>query len=283
MILSQPSLHTFNDVPVCDLYLSIGLRMVDRGKGLEYTKFLAKESEYSFSELLPIIRDDYLGSSKLAYNRSIVMTRNLEPLRDISRGLTISIRHWEKGHAKVMGFISCMDFLDDALKLVLALYIAAMVFGECTQIVGDVGRRVCSASFIVNMEDDANINTLTIEQYLAWVQDDIRPGVVKPKIRNNIDFEINRNFIRELRRKLFKGIDDEDAHEHVRRVLEIADVFHFNGVTHDAVILKVFPITLKGPALRWIARLLAGLVTTWDLLKKAFIKKYCPLSKLPRN
>ncbi|GJT43205.1 RNA-directed DNA polymerase, eukaryota, nucleotide-binding alpha-beta plait domain protein [Tanacetum coccineum] len=126
------------------------------------------------------------------------------------------------------------------------------------------------------MEDDVDINTLTIEQYLAWVQDDIRPGVVKPKIGNDVKFEINSNFMRELRHKLFKGTDDEDAHEHVRRVLEIADLFHFHGVTHDAVMLRVFTITLKGHALRWINRLPAGLVTTWDLLEKAFIRQYCP-------
>ncbi|GJV20654.1 reverse transcriptase domain-containing protein [Tanacetum coccineum] len=81
--------------------------------------------------------------------------------------------------------------------------------------------------------------------------------------------------MRELRRKLFKGTDDEDAHEHVRMVLEIADLFHFPGVTHDAIMLRVFPITLKGPALRWINRLSTRSITTWDLLKKAFIRQYC--------
>nr|GEV67733.1 retrotransposon Orf1 [Tanacetum cinerariifolium] len=81
--------------------------------------------------------------------------------------------------------------------------------------------------------------------------------------------------MRELRRKLFRGADDEDAHEHVQRVLEIADLFHFPGVTHDAVMLRVFPITLKGPALRWKSRLSAGSITTWDLLEKAFIRQYC--------
>ncbi|GJW03172.1 reverse transcriptase domain-containing protein [Tanacetum coccineum] len=126
------------------------------------------------------------------------------------------------------------------------------------------------------MEDDVDINTLTMEQYLVWVQDDIRPGVVKPKIGNDVEFEISSNFMRELRRKLFKGTDDEDAHEHVRRVLEIAYLFHFLDVTHDAVMLRVFPITLKGPALRWINRLLEWSITTWDLLEKAFIRKYCP-------
>ncbi|GJX05162.1 hypothetical protein Tco_0191078 [Tanacetum coccineum] len=109
------------------------------------------------------------------------------------------------------------------------------------------------------MEDDVDINTLTIEQYLAWVKDDIRPGVVKPKIGNDIEFDINSNFMRELKCKLFKGTDDEDAHERVWRVLEIADLFHFPDVTHVAVMLRVFPITLKGPALRWISRLSAGI------------------------
>ncbi|GKA00383.1 ribonuclease H-like domain-containing protein [Tanacetum coccineum] len=81
--------------------------------------------------------------------------------------------------------------------------------------------------------------------------------------------------MRELRRKIFAGTDDEDAHEHVRRVLEIVDLFHFPGVTHDAVMLRVFPITLKGLALGWKKRLPAGVINTWDLLEKEFIWQYC--------
>ncbi|GJR05560.1 hypothetical protein Tco_0528544, partial [Tanacetum coccineum] len=118
--------------------------------------------------------------------------------------------------------------------------------GKCNHSIGNE-----MVSFII-MEDDVDINTLTIEQYLAWVQDDIRVGVVKPKIGNDVEFEINSNFMRELRRKLFKGTIDEDAHEHVRKVLEIVDLFHFPDVTHDAVMLRVFPITLKGKAKQWI-------------------------------
>ncbi|GJU89319.1 Orf y [Tanacetum coccineum] len=39
--------------------------------------------------------------------------------------------------------------------------------------------------------------------------------------------------------------------------------------------LMVFTITLKGRALRWKNRLPAGSITTWDLLKKEFIWRYC--------
>nr|GEV80366.1 hypothetical protein [Tanacetum cinerariifolium] len=82
--------------------------------------------------------------------------------------------------------------------------------------------------------------------------------------------------MRELRCKLFKVTDVEDAHEHVRMVLEITDLFHFYGVTHDAVMLRVFPFTLMRPTLRWKNRHSAGSITTCDLLEKAFIRKYCP-------
>nr|GEV82200.1 hypothetical protein [Tanacetum cinerariifolium] len=104
---------------------------------------------------------------------------------------------------------------------------------------------------ILNMRDDVDISTLTIEQYLALIQDKNISGIVKPKIGDDVEFEINRNFMSELRRKFFTVTDDEDAHEHVQRVLEIVDLFHFPGVTHDAVMLRVFPLTLKGKDLSW--------------------------------
>ncbi|GKB80996.1 hypothetical protein Tco_0947891 [Tanacetum coccineum] len=89
------------------------------------------------------------------------------------------------------------------------------------------------------MEDDVDISALTIEQYIALIPNDIKPDIVNPKIGNDVEFEINANFIMELRRKLFTGIDNEDAYEHVRTVLEIVDLFHFPGVTHDAIMLRI--------------------------------------------
>ncbi|GKF07921.1 hypothetical protein Tco_0042145 [Tanacetum coccineum] len=118
------------------------------------------------------------------------------------------------------------------------------------------------------MEDDVDISALTLEQYIALIPVDIKPGIVNPKIGDDVKFNINANFMRELRCKLFAGTDDEDAYEHVRTVLAIVDLFHFPGVTHDVIMLRVFPITLKGRALRWKNRLPAGTIITWDLLKK---------------
>ncbi|GKA95847.1 hypothetical protein Tco_0817942 [Tanacetum coccineum] len=77
-----------------------------------------------------------------------------------------------------------------------------------------------------------------MEQYVALIPDNIKPGIMNPKIGDDIEFEINANLMRELRRKLFTCTDNEDAYEHVRTVLEIVDLFHFPGVTHDAIMLR---------------------------------------------
>ncbi|GJX38347.1 hypothetical protein Tco_0251650 [Tanacetum coccineum] len=93
-----------------------------------------------------------------------------------------------------------------------------------------------------------DINTLTVEQYLSLSRENQAPGVVKPEIGGNVNFEIKSQFMRELR------------------------------VSKDAFMLLVFPFTLTGSAKRWVDRLASGTINTWDILKKAFIQRYCPPS-----
>nr|GEW68577.1 retrotransposon Gag protein [Tanacetum cinerariifolium] len=57
----------------------------------------------------------------------------------------------------------------------------------------------------------------------------------------------------------------------------------WSRVTHDAVMLRVFPIILTGAAKKWVERLPPGTVNTSDLLKHAFIQRYCPLSKTAKQ
>ncbi|GKG15455.1 hypothetical protein Tco_0357778, partial [Tanacetum coccineum] len=57
--------------------------------------------------------------------------------------------------------------------------------------------------------------------------------------------------MRELREDTFSENKIDDAHEHVERVLDIVILFNIPGVTHDAVMLRVFPITLTGAAKRY--------------------------------
>ncbi|GJS35026.1 hypothetical protein Tco_0533408 [Tanacetum coccineum] len=128
-----------------------------------------------------------------------------------------------------------------------------------------------------------NIDNLTMEQYLTLTRGNQAPGVVKSDIDGNINFKIKSQFMRELREDAFTGNKKDDAHEHVERILDIVSLFNIPGVTHAAVMLRVFPITLTGAAKKWVDTLTPGTVDTWDLLRKAFIQRYCPLSKTAKQ
>ncbi|GJT19995.1 hypothetical protein Tco_0878701 [Tanacetum coccineum] len=77
-----------------------------------------------------------------------------------------------------------------------------------------------------------DIDTLTMEQYLALSRENQALGVVKPKIRDNVNFDIKSQFM---------------------------------------------------SAKRWVDKLTSGTINTWDLLKKAFIQRYCPPSKTAKQ
>ncbi|GJX73928.1 hypothetical protein Tco_0312523 [Tanacetum coccineum] len=113
---------------------------------------------------------------------------------------------------------------------------------------------------------DANIKMLTMEQFLALTRRNQAPGMVKLEIRGNVNFEIKIQFMRELREDTFSGNKNKDAYEHVKRILDIVNLFNIQGVTHDAVMLRVFPITVTRAAKRWVDRLSPGTINTRDLL-----------------
>ncbi|GJV45511.1 hypothetical protein Tco_1430047 [Tanacetum coccineum] len=121
-----------------------------------------------------------------------------------------------------------------------------------------------------------DVDTLTMEQYLALSRENQAPDVVKPEIRGNVNFEIKNQFMGELREDTFYGNKDEDAHDHIDRVLSIVGLFNILGVSKDAVMLRVFPFTFIGSAKRWVDRIAQGTINTWDLLKNSFIQRYCP-------
>nr|GEW85269.1 hypothetical protein [Tanacetum cinerariifolium] len=91
------------------------------------------------------------------------------------------------------------------------------------------------------------IDNLTMEQYLALTRGNQASSVVEPEIGGN-------------------------------RVLDIVSLFNILGVSHDVVMLRVFPITLTGAAKRWVDRLPPRTIDSWDLLKKP-LSKDCSKSK----
>ncbi|GKC29859.1 hypothetical protein Tco_1037153 [Tanacetum coccineum] len=92
----------------------------------------------------------------------------------------------------------------------------------------------------------------TMEQYMSKTRIDYGSGVARPKIDNKDQFELKGQFLKELRENTFSDSDNEDANEHIEKVLEIVDLFHVLNITVDQLMLRVFPISLTRAASRWL-------------------------------
>ncbi|GKC21570.1 reverse transcriptase domain-containing protein [Tanacetum coccineum] len=139
------------------------------------------------------------------------------------------------------------------------------------------------AHTLVRTMAGVDVNTLTMEQYLALLRENQAPGMVNPEIGGNVNIEIKSQFMCELREDTFSGNKNEDAHDHIDQFLSIVSLFNIPGVSKDAVMLRVFPFTITGATKRWVDILAPGTINTWDLLKKAFIQRYCPPSNTAKQ
>ncbi|GKB40909.1 hypothetical protein Tco_0885851, partial [Tanacetum coccineum] len=68
-------------------------------------------------------------------------------------------------------------------------------------------------------EEEAEEMAEIMEQYMSKTRIDYVSGVARPKIDNKDQFELKFRFLKELRENTFSGSDNEDANEHIEKVL----------------------------------------------------------------
>ncbi|GKE18646.1 hypothetical protein Tco_1426223, partial [Tanacetum coccineum] len=89
--------------------------------------------------------------------------------------------------------------------------------------------------------------------------------------RREDHFELKGQFLKELRDNTFSGSDNEDANEHIEKVLKIVDLFHIPKTTQDQVMLRAFSMSLTRAASRWIRNEPTSSITTWETLKEVIL------------
>ncbi|GKB46796.1 hypothetical protein Tco_0897549, partial [Tanacetum coccineum] len=115
-------------------------------------------------------------------------------------------------------------------------------------------------------EEEVTEMAKTMEQYMSKTRGEYGSGVARPKIDANAQFEHKGQFLKELRDNNFNGPEHKDANEHIKKVLDIVDLFQIPNVTQDQIMLRAFPVSLTGATSHWLRNEPASLITTWETI-----------------
>ncbi|KAJ9556630.1 hypothetical protein OSB04_011244 [Centaurea solstitialis] len=100
-------------------------------------------------------------------------------------------------------------------------------------------------------------------------------GVQAPGVGAH-NFVIRHGTIQLLQQNQFGGAPTEDPHGHLRTFERICNTFKINGVTDDALKLRLFGFSLKGRAQTWEENFPSNQITTWAQMTTAFLDKFFP-------
>ncbi|GKB68885.1 reverse transcriptase domain-containing protein [Tanacetum coccineum] len=92
------------------------------------------------------------------------------------------------------------------------------------------------------------------------------------------NFVINSTHLKMILENKFDGYMWADPHDHIREFLAICDMFKYGETQSEVVKLLIFPYSLSDKAKTWFNELDEESITSWEQMRRAFIKKFFPPS-----
>ena len=75
------------------------------------------------------------------------------------------------------------------------------------------------------------------------------------------------------------GLPHEDPNSDISNFMEVCDTVKYNGVSDDAIRLRLFPFSLKDKAKHWLNSKPPDSIITWAYLVTKFLAKFFSPSK----
>jgi Retrotransposon gag protein len=119
----------------------------------------------------------------------------------------------------------------------------------------------------------ANKRPKLLKDFIVTSPTSIRTSIVAPVVGAN-NFKLKPALINMIQQYPFNGLPNEDPNLHLSIFLEICNTLKVNGVTNDAIRLRLFPFSLAGKARAWLQSLTIGTITIWDQFAEVFLAKY---------
>ena len=109
------------------------------------------------------------------------------------------------------------------------------------------------------------------------------PTVVQTAIQRPIQankFELRSVTLHMLQNILFHGLPNENPNMHLTNFLEVCDKIMYNGVTEEALRLRLFPLSLGDRAKHWLTSQPLNSIISWNDLVQKFLTKFFPPAKI---
>jgi hypothetical protein len=117
---------------------------------------------------------------------------------------------------------------------------------------------------------------IAIKEFIHPVINNLKTAVVRPSINVN-NFEFKLSLINMVRQNQFSGGPLEDLHTHLSIFLEICDTVRSNGVSDDAMKLRLFTFSFTDRARSRLQSLPPNTITTWnDIANKILAQFFSP-------
>ncbi|KAH9792938.1 hypothetical protein KPL71_004353 [Citrus sinensis] len=124
-----------------------------------------------------------------------------------------------------------------------------------------------------------NEDSRPLRDYAVPTVNGARSSIAHPVVQAN-NFEIKPAIIQMIQTSVqFAGMPNDDPNAHIANFLKICDTFKQNGVSDNAIRLRLFPFSLRDKPKEWLNSLPTGTITTWDGLVQKFLAKYFPPAK----
>ena len=78
----------------------------------------------------------------------------------------------------------------------------------------------------------------------------------------------------------FHGLPNENLNAHLTSFIEVCDIVKYNGVTKEALRMRLYPLSLRYRAKHWLTSQPSDSITSWNDLVQKFLTKIFPPSKI---
>ena len=109
----------------------------------------------------------------------------------------------------------------------------------------------------------------------TFVQTPIR----RPPIQEN-NFELKSVTLQMLQNILFHGLPNENPNMHLTNFLKVYNMVKYNGVTEEALGLRLLPLSLGDRAKHWLTSQPSDSINSWNDLVQKFLTKFFTPAKI---